>query len=272
MTVTNSKSNSFQIVILSRPFLDWVFRYPSLVIGNLFKNPSRVIGLLLGVDGSNILSEHKSTLVTFQNWFQVIKITDLNQERSQNQTLTDGQADHELNPELPRQDLNQHLSKDSIISNYSKVNKSPKGSSVTNGSTGSSKSQQNFTSFLNGQISEAIPDSKSGEESSDPISVSLNLDAKADPINQSTSDSETFLLKLHRSSVEILSQKKGAPSPPMSCGKCFQIWPTTVEMVKPSARVLLILSSEVAAGKFNVLYQNFLEEWKKWWRIASTEL
>ena len=56
-----------QIVILSPNFLKWIFDHPSLVFGNLL-NPEKVLGLLLGVTPSDILPEHRSSLILFSSW------------------------------------------------------------------------------------------------------------------------------------------------------------------------------------------------------------
>ncbi len=55
--------------------LGWIYSNPSLLVGNLFADPAKVIGLFLGVDRSEILPEHRTTLLTFQNWFTTMDIT-----------------------------------------------------------------------------------------------------------------------------------------------------------------------------------------------------
>ena len=57
-----------QIVILSQSFLDWIYHHPGLIIGNLFKDGSKVIGLMLGIIKDHVKMEHRSELVTFGIW------------------------------------------------------------------------------------------------------------------------------------------------------------------------------------------------------------
>ena len=77
----------FQIVILSRPFLQWIYAHPSLVVGNLLADPNKVIGLFLGIDKSEILPEHRSPLLTFSDWFSTMNVTSEETSRSQSNEI-----------------------------------------------------------------------------------------------------------------------------------------------------------------------------------------
>ena len=57
-----------QIVILGQAFLDWVYTHPLSSIGNLFKDSTRVIGLLLGITKDHVKAEHRAELLTFAVW------------------------------------------------------------------------------------------------------------------------------------------------------------------------------------------------------------
>ena len=57
-----------QIVILSQSLLDWIYSHPGLIIGNLFKDGSKVIGLMLGITKDHVKAEHRSELLTFGVW------------------------------------------------------------------------------------------------------------------------------------------------------------------------------------------------------------
>ena len=60
-------------MILSQAFLDWIVSNSSLVVGNLLTNSSKVIGLFLGIDRSEILAEHQSPLLTFSTWYSTME-------------------------------------------------------------------------------------------------------------------------------------------------------------------------------------------------------
>jgi hypothetical protein len=63
-----------QIVIVSLAFLEWVYSHPGLMIGNLFKDSTKVIGLLLGVTKDHVRPEHQAELLTFACWKHVLTI------------------------------------------------------------------------------------------------------------------------------------------------------------------------------------------------------
>lgn len=56
------------IVILGQSFLDWLFTHPNSNIGNLFRDSTRVIGLLLGITKDHVKAEHRAELFTFAVW------------------------------------------------------------------------------------------------------------------------------------------------------------------------------------------------------------
>ena len=57
-----------QIVILGQTFLDWIYTHPLSSIGSLFKDSTKVIGLLLGINKDNVKAEHRAELLTFAVW------------------------------------------------------------------------------------------------------------------------------------------------------------------------------------------------------------
>ena len=57
-----------QIVILGQTFLDWIYTHPLSNIGSLFKDSTKVIGLLLGISKDNVKAEHRAELLTFAVW------------------------------------------------------------------------------------------------------------------------------------------------------------------------------------------------------------
>ena len=57
-----------QIVILGQAFLDWLYIHPGSHIGTLFKDGTKVIGLLLGVTKDQVKAEHRAELLTFAVW------------------------------------------------------------------------------------------------------------------------------------------------------------------------------------------------------------
>ena len=57
-----------QIVILGQAFLDWLYVHPGSHIGTLFKDGTKVIGLLLGVTKDQVKAEHRAELLTFAVW------------------------------------------------------------------------------------------------------------------------------------------------------------------------------------------------------------
>ena len=58
-----------QIVVLGQNFLDWIISNPhSSCIGGLFKDSTKVIGLLLGISKDHVKAEHRSILLTFAVW------------------------------------------------------------------------------------------------------------------------------------------------------------------------------------------------------------
>ena len=57
-----------QIVILGQTFLDWIYTHPLSNIGSLFKDSTKVIGLLLGITKDNVKAEHRAELLTFAVW------------------------------------------------------------------------------------------------------------------------------------------------------------------------------------------------------------
>ncbi len=65
---------SAQIVIVGQSFLDWVYSHPGLLVGNLFSDPTKVIGLLLGITADAIKSEHRAELLTFAVWKHIYPI------------------------------------------------------------------------------------------------------------------------------------------------------------------------------------------------------
>lgn len=56
------------IVILSQSFLDWLYTHPMSSIGSLFKDSTKVIGLLLGITKDHVKAEHRAELLTFAVW------------------------------------------------------------------------------------------------------------------------------------------------------------------------------------------------------------
>ena len=57
-----------QIVILGQAFLDWLYVHPGSHIGTLFKDGTKVIGLLLGITKDQVKAEHRAELLTFAVW------------------------------------------------------------------------------------------------------------------------------------------------------------------------------------------------------------
>ena len=56
-----------QLVIVSPLFLQWVYKNPNQLVGRLLQQ-DRVIALLLGVREEQVLSEHRSSLISFPQW------------------------------------------------------------------------------------------------------------------------------------------------------------------------------------------------------------
>ena len=69
------------LIIIGSSLLDWVYKNPSLIVGNLFgvvnisSNDSNIttgtcntIGLLLGVTPKDVKTEHRAALITFPQW------------------------------------------------------------------------------------------------------------------------------------------------------------------------------------------------------------
>lgn len=66
-----------QIVILGQSLLDWIYSHPGLIIGNLLKDSTKVIGLLLGITKDNdVKPEHRAELLTFAIWKFMFTIKD----------------------------------------------------------------------------------------------------------------------------------------------------------------------------------------------------
>ena len=63
-----------QIVILGQAFLDWLYVHPGSHIGTLFKDGTKVIGLLLGVTKDQVKAEHRAELLTFAVWKSLFAI------------------------------------------------------------------------------------------------------------------------------------------------------------------------------------------------------
>jgi hypothetical protein len=156
---------TFQIVILSRPLFDWIYSNPSLLVGNLFADPAKVIGLFLGVDRSEILPEHRTTLLTFQNWFATMDITS---EDSDSGSKVSG-------------------------SNVS-------GSNVS----GSNVSGSNVNGSSNGyETSFPVKTVKSRSNENNPENNGSGVE-NGSGIENGSDTKVTFSLKLHRSALEIL--------------------------------------------------------------------
>ncbi|KAG1714302.1 Phosphoinositide 3-kinase adapter protein 1 [Nymphon striatum] len=65
-----------QLVILSPAFLDYISRNVNVYeIGKLF-NPERVVALLCGVETTDISSLHRSILVTYDSWQNILSVID----------------------------------------------------------------------------------------------------------------------------------------------------------------------------------------------------
>ena len=75
-----------QIVILGQSLLDWVFTHPKSSIGNLFKDSTKVIGLLLGITKDHVKAEHRAELLTFAVWKFLLNIK-ANDHEQLSQTL-----------------------------------------------------------------------------------------------------------------------------------------------------------------------------------------
>lgn len=56
-----------QLVIVSPLFLQWIYKNPAQLVGRLLQQ-DRVIALLLGVREEQVLSEHRSSLISFPQW------------------------------------------------------------------------------------------------------------------------------------------------------------------------------------------------------------
>ena len=63
-----------QIVILGQSFLDWIYTHPHSNIGNFFKDSTKVIGLLLGINKDHVKAEHRAELLTFAVWKFLLSI------------------------------------------------------------------------------------------------------------------------------------------------------------------------------------------------------
>ena len=221
-------------MILSRPFLDWVVRHPALVIGNLFKNPTKVIGLLLGVDESEILPEHKSVLLTSDDWFEMLKVTD---EKSVN-----GLAVAPSSPNGSVAEPMEQKSVDGEVNETNEANGIAEEKSMT-----SSEPKPSMASFMQEQLSShnSKPEDENGSVKN--FKPALPRSVELEP--GSSPQSESFLLKLHRTAFEILSRDSDPPRRTLTTSeKSFQVWPNSVELSKPSARILLLLSSPISSG------------------------
>ena len=75
-----------QIVILGQTFLDWIYTHPQSSIGSLFKDSTKVIGLLLGITKEHVKAEHRSELLTFAVWKFLLTIK-ANEHEILSQTL-----------------------------------------------------------------------------------------------------------------------------------------------------------------------------------------
>ena len=85
------------------------------------------------------------------------------------------------------------------------------------------------------------------ESSDENLEKKSEINLNGSPGSEVVPKSETFLLKLNRTAFEILSRNVVPPT--ASSEKSFQLWPTHLDLAKPSARVLLLLSSAIASGK-----------------------
>ena len=230
-------------MILSRPFLDWLIRHPALVVGNLFKNPTKVIGLLLGVAESEILPEHKSVLVTSEEWVAMLNVTD---QKSVNGSAVgpsylNGSLAHAPSESEELKSVDGEVKETNVIAEEKPLPRS--------------ESKPSMAAFMQEQLSSSHKNPKPETETSVNGSPTLE-DCRQAPSSAGSPDlksgpkqTEPFLLKLHRTSFEILSRDADPPKRILSAAeKSFQVWPNSVELSKPSARILLLLSSPITSG------------------------
>lgn len=92
-----------QLVLLSPDFLRWLKVNPNLIVGKVFR-PTRLLGLLLGIDVSDFCEEHRASLLTFPGWKTMTAIANSQEfARTAFQKIVDlVVANTSVNPESPQ--------------------------------------------------------------------------------------------------------------------------------------------------------------------------